>query len=130
LRKLVIQLLVVVVLLVGAAAAWYFLMPQEADMRRTGAPSEGFPPPPVVVAEARLGPVVERVETVGTARAREAVEVVAETAGRVSVIRFEEGGRVAGGDVLVELDGTREQAELLEALAQRSDVRKQLERAR
>jgi membrane fusion protein (multidrug efflux system) len=56
--------------------------------------------------------------------------VVAETADRVSVIRFEEGGRVAGGDVLVELDGTREQAELLEALAQRSDVRRQLERAR
>lgn len=85
---------------------------------------------PVVVATARAGEVVERVESVGTVRAREAVTVTTKVAGLVTAVRFQEGQRVREGDVLLELDVAALRAELDQARALLDNARQQLARAR
>lgn len=87
-------------------------------------------PTPVDVTAARSGHVAELIEVVGTARAREAVTVVARGSGRVSAIGFEEGQQVAAGAVLFELDSAQQQAELREAQAQLRDARAHYQRAK
>ncbi|WP_207101581.1 efflux RND transporter periplasmic adaptor subunit [Paracoccus shandongensis] len=54
----------------------------------------------------------DAVTAVGTARARQAVDLVAESGGRISRIAFQPGDRVEEGAVLVELDSRAEQADL------------------
>ncbi len=63
----------------------------------------------------------ERLSTTGTLRPNERVEIVAEIAGKVSEIRFDEGTRVQEGQLLVKIDDT----ELL-ATRERSRYRLQL----
>jgi membrane fusion protein (multidrug efflux system) len=77
----------------------------------------------VVVSPVRTGTVTERVESVGTARAREAVTVTARVSGIVSRILFEEGQAVPAGATLVELDTAQQQAELDQARAALDDAR-------
>lgn len=59
----------------------------------------------------------DAVTAVGTARARQAVDLLAESGGRITRIAFEPGDRVEDGAVLVELDNRAEQADLKAALA-------------
>jgi membrane fusion protein (multidrug efflux system) len=92
-----------------------------------GGPAVGLP---VVVAPVRAATVVERVETVGTARAREAVTITTRISGIVAAIHFREGQVVKAGDVLVELDRSQLTAELDQARASLDDARQQLARAR
>lgn len=124
-----IQLGGLVLVAAAVAAAWFLLdvddAPEQAEQRPAGPASV-----PVELYEARLGTVEQSVEAVGSTLARESVDVVAEVAGRITEIAFEEGERVASGDVLFELDRSREEAELREAIAQRDDVRTKLNRAR
>jgi membrane fusion protein (multidrug efflux system) len=84
----------------------------------------------VVVAPVRTATVVDRAESVGTVRARDAVTVTARVSGNVQNIRFQEGQRVREGEVLVELDAAALRAELDQAVAQRDDARGQLQRGR
>jgi membrane fusion protein (multidrug efflux system) len=84
----------------------------------------------VVVAPVRTAAVVERVEAVGTARAREAVALTTRISGIVAAINFQEGQRVKAGDILVELDRSQVVAELDSARASLDDARQQLGRAR
>jgi membrane fusion protein (multidrug efflux system) len=84
----------------------------------------------VVAAPVRIGSVVERVESVGSARARDAITLTSRVSGIVSVIRFEEGQRVKAGDVLVEFDRGTQEAERDQARAQVDDARTRLNRAR
>ncbi|MTE01762.1 efflux RND transporter periplasmic adaptor subunit [Paracoccus sp. YIM 132242] len=65
---------------------------------------ETIVPPLVTFADA--------VTAVGTARARQAVDLLAESGGRVTRIAFEPGDRVEAGAVLLELDDRAEQADL------------------
>lgn len=85
---------------------------------------------PVVVAPVRTGEVVDRMESVGTVRAREAVTITTKVAGIVTAVRFEEGQGVREGDVLLELDAAALRAELDQARAQLDNARQQLARAR
>jgi membrane fusion protein (multidrug efflux system) len=97
------------------------------------APRGGGPPGgqvPVVVAPVRTGAVIERVESVGTVRAREAVIITTKVAGIVTAIRFTEGQRVREGDVLLELDSAAIRAEIDQARAALDNARSQLARAR
>ena len=57
------------------------------------------------------------VESTGTVRANEAIEITSQIAALVTTIHFKEGDRVAKGDVLVELDGAQPRAALAEAEA-------------
>jgi len=84
----------------------------------------------VVVAPVRTGTVVDRVESVGTVRAREAVTITTKVAGIVTAVRFTEGQRVREGDVLMELDAAALRAEIDQARAQVDNARTQLSRAR
>lgn len=55
--------------------------------------------------------IVERIETTGTLRANESVELTGEAAGKVTSINFTEGRRVAKGDLLVQINDSELQAE-------------------
>ncbi|MBX3732103.1 MAG: efflux RND transporter periplasmic adaptor subunit [Verrucomicrobiae bacterium] len=61
--------------------------------------------------------ILESVSLVGSVVPNEMIEVQAETDGIVRDIRFDEGGRVARGDLLVQLDDTKAVAQLNEAEA-------------
>jgi membrane fusion protein (multidrug efflux system) len=90
----------------------------------------GGGPVGVVVAPVRTATVVDRTESVGTVRARDAVTMTAKVTGIVQVIRFQEGQRVREGDTLVELDAAALRADVDQARAQLDDARSQLARAR
>ncbi len=84
----------------------------------------------VAVSPVRQGLVVQRTESVGTARAREAVTVTTRVSGIIAAIRFEEGQTVRAGQELIALDTGQPQAELDQARALSDDARTQLVRAR
>ncbi|MBB3899909.1 efflux RND transporter periplasmic adaptor subunit [Roseococcus suduntuyensis] len=84
----------------------------------------------VVAAPVRQAAVVERMESVGTVRAREAVTITTKVAGMVTAIRFEEGAHVRAGEVLMELDSEALYAELYQARASLDNAQSQLARAR
>ncbi len=84
----------------------------------------------VVASPVRLATVLERAESVGTVRARDAVTITAKVAGIVQQIRFTEGQRVREGEQLLDLDAAALRAELDQARAMFDDARSQLLRAR
>lgn len=136
--------LVILAVLGGAGAAWHvygeqFGLPRPlaligleaaAPSGQQRGPGGGGGPVGVVVAPARLGTVVERAESVGTVRARDAVTITAKVSGIVQEIGFQEGQMVREGDQLVLLDGAALRAELDQARALFDDARSQLNRAR
>jgi membrane fusion protein (multidrug efflux system) len=67
---------------------------------------------------------------VGTTRARNAIDVVATTAGQITRINFEAGQQLAENDLLVEIDAASEQAAVLEAESALDNLRRQLDRSR
>lgn len=99
------------VIIVLSAVGLYFWLDFSAQK------GQGFslPPPVVRLDEARLAPVVDIIEAVGTTRAWEAVDITAKTAGKVSAIHFPDNAAVAAGEVIVELDAGTERAQLREA---------------
>lgn len=121
------------VLLAGAAAgtAWFFTASVGLASKANGGDAKRERPPTLVeTAPVRLGEVRETVEVVGTTRARNAIEVVASTAGLVTRINFEAGQQLDAGDLLVEIDAASEQANVLEAEGALDNLRSQLERSR
>lgn len=87
------------------------------------------PPPEVLVATARLGAVPDHREYVGNVRAVNRVEVRARVRGYLLAQRFEDGQRVAAGDVLFEIDPSHYQAVLGEANGQLARARAAAQRA-
>src|SRR5512138_2183773 len=83
---------------------------------------------PVVTAAALVRPLGVQIEAVGTARAKESVDVTSKTTNTVVAIRFKEGDLVRKGDVLVELDSAEARAELEEAQAALADSENQFKR--
>lgn len=125
----------------GGLAGWHFhgdkvgLPPPLSLLGLTPAVQQagrGGPGGPVgvVVQPVRVGAVVDKVESVGTVRAREAVTITSKVAGIVETIHFTEGQRVEAGDALVQLDAAALRAELDQARALLDDARNQLSRAR
>jgi len=74
-----------------------------------------------------FGPTLE---AVGTALARESVDVTSKSSNTITAIRFAEGQRVASGSVLVELDRAQTAAALAEAKATLAEARNQFNRGR
>jgi membrane fusion protein, multidrug efflux system len=85
---------------------------------------------PVQIAMAAVGTMRERIEAVGTTIARQAVDIVPLTSGRVAEIAFSPGARVETGAVLVRLDDGAEQAAVAEARAGLREAELALDRAR
>ena len=91
---------------------------------------DGSPPAEVLVATGQLRPFGIVIEAVGTALARESVDITAKVGNTVTAIRFQEGQRVAAGSVLVELDRAQTAAALVEAEAGLMESRNQFNRGR
>lgn len=84
----------------------------------------------VEIAEAVVDTVSERVEAVGSTLARQAVDIVPLTSGRVAEIRFRPGEHVEQGEILVRLDDVAERAAVEEARAQLRETELALQRAK
>jgi membrane fusion protein (multidrug efflux system) len=84
---------------------------------------------PLVTAEVvRSVPFVDRIEAVGTARAKEQVTLSAPVTERIVRIHFEDGGYVRAGQVVAELAQGQETAELADAHARAREATQQLRR--
>jgi len=91
-----------------------------------GRPAAGVPVEVVKVATASLP---QSITTVGSLRSDESVTIRPEVAGRIAAINFQEGQRVAKGAVLLRLDPSINEAELLQARANLKLARSKYERA-
>lgn len=104
-----------------------------ADTRSAGdrpAGPGGPPPAKVITATMERRPFGPVIEAVGTALARESVEITSKTANTITAIRFTEGQVVTAGAVLVELDRAQTAAALAEAEATLGEARNQFNRGR
>jgi len=115
-------------LAIGGGALTYHRY--QADGEAAAAVQRGPRAVTVEVEKAESGTVRERIEAVGSTLARQAVDIVALSSGRVAEITFAPGERVEEGDVLVRLDDGAEQADVAEAEAMRREAELALDRAR
>jgi membrane fusion protein (multidrug efflux system) len=123
------QVLVTAVLLGALGGGWwayghYGPAPEAASERR------GERAITVVAEPVATRVLRERVEAVGTTRARQAIEIVPLDDGRLEELLFEPGDRVAAGQVLARLDADIQRADLAEAVASLEEKDLALERAR
>jgi membrane fusion protein, multidrug efflux system len=123
------QILIGLALLVAVAAAALWHLQQDPEAAEAAVRS-GPDAAPVEVRQAEAGTVRERIEAVGTTLARQAVDIVALTSGRVTEFAIRPGQTVAAGDVLVRLDDGAERAAVAEAEASLREAALGLERAR
>lgn len=86
------------------------------------------PPPLVVAAPAARHLFVETVEAVGTARANEQVTLASAVTERIERVLFDDGQRVARGQLLAVLSQGQENAALQGALAQQAQAGAQFQR--
>lgn len=86
------------------------------------------PPPAVIVAEAQLKSLVDRVEALGTLRANESVSLTASVTETVTGIYFDDGQRVKADAILVEMTSTEEHAQLEESQATVDEAKRQFKR--
>jgi len=103
-----------------------------ASNNTEGVASAPGPPEKLRVTAHRVQPVhlEERLQTTGTIRANEEVELVSEISGTIAAIHFEEGSRVSRGQLLLEIDDSELTAERQRALyrldlAKRAEARQQ-----
>ena len=83
---------------------------------------------PVFVTEARQVTIEDRIEALGTLRANESVELTAAVTETVTAISFDDGDRVEAGQVLVEMTGDEEHAQLEEARVTVDEAKRQYQR--
>jgi membrane fusion protein (multidrug efflux system) len=88
----------------------------------------GAPAVTVTAHEVAMAQWVDSVEALGTAQANESVTLTAKVTEVVRNVRFEDGDVVQQGDVLVELTGQAEVANLREAQAELNEAQQQLTR--
>ena len=86
----------------------------------------GPPPTEVLVATGQLRPFGIVIEAVGTALARESVDITAKVGNTITAIRFQEGQRVAAGDLLAKISAGEVNARLLQARSQLNAARRDL----
>jgi membrane fusion protein (multidrug efflux system) len=93
-------------------------------------PGGGFSRRPtlVVTETTQRRTIRDQVEAIGTAVANESVTITAKVTDTVNHVKFEDGGFVVAGDVLVELTNEEQTALLAEAEANVDDMRTQFDR--
>ena len=111
------------------AAGGFFYHRSQGDGEAEAAVEPGPDAVPVEVAAAEAGTMRERIEAVGTTLARQAVDIVPLSSGRVARSRSRPGEQVEAGAVLVRLDDEVERAEVAEAEAALREAELALERA-
>jgi membrane fusion protein, multidrug efflux system len=113
---------------VGSGALFHYRSAPESGAE--AAVGRGPDAVPVEITRAAAGTMRERIEAVGTTLARQAVDIVPLTSGRIAAIELRPGQPVAAGAVLVRLDDEMEQAAVSEAEASLRQAELALERAR
>ena len=93
-------------------------------------PAHGRQIVPVIAAEVTVERFFDRVEALGTLRAKESVEVSAAVSETVTDIHFEDGQRVKAGDILIEMTDEEEHALIEEALSTAAEAKRQYDRIR
>ena len=93
-------------------------------------PASAPAPVPVIVAEARTVRLAEPIEALGTLKANESVAITSNVTETISVVHFDDGQRVAEGDLLVEMTSAEEHALLEEAQARVAEAQRQYDRVR
>lgn len=111
-RKKVVALVTLVALF---GAAYYFLAPGGQSDAASAAALRVQPAAMVRTDEARIEPITDSLEALGTIRADEAVEITANVSAKVVSVNFSDNQRVQAGAVLVELDADSTRARLQEA---------------
>lgn len=131
LRSVVAVLIVLLVAAAGASAYWLYVMAPAQPTGSAGG-SRGGPggPVPVEAQPVRVGDAETSIDAVGTLLSNESVVLRPEVAGRLTAINFTEGGMLAKGTVVVELDSSIERAELQQAMAQQSLAHSNFDRAK
>ena len=117
------------VMVVAIAAAVYFVYQFEPGGAEPAAAGGGGPTP-VVVAPVVTERFVTTLESLGTVRSNESVDLAAKVTGRVESLEFTDGQQVHRGDLLARLDTAEERAELREAEVRFAEQRRELERIR
>jgi membrane fusion protein, multidrug efflux system len=127
---------VVVVGLIGAGVlAWWWqnrapaqgaMAPAVASNASPGATSSG--PVPVEVGRVQAMRLEDDTQAVGTVRSRQGVMLRPEVSGRIAKLAFADGQRVRRSQLLVQLDDSLQRAQLLQAEAQASIARTNLQR--
>ncbi len=85
---------------------------------------------PIVVFKSQLLSFRDRVEALGTLRAKESVAVTAVVTDKISSIKFEDGDRVETGQILVEMTTAEESALTEEARSTLEEAKAQYERSK
>lgn len=93
-----------------------------------GPGKDAGPPATVTVVNVVPQSWTDRIQAIGTAKARDSVVIAAKQSERIAAVRFESGQRVSKGQVLVELDAGTVKAELAEAQANLNDLNSQVAR--
>lgn len=86
------------------------------------------PLPRVIVAEAVSDRFADRIEALGTLKAKESVDLTTSVTETVTAIHFDDGNRVEAGTILVEMTNAEEHALLEEARANLAEAAQQYER--
>jgi membrane fusion protein (multidrug efflux system) len=127
--RLATQLAIALVITGALGASGFVYHRMQTDGEAAAAVGRGSDAVPVALAAAEAGTIRERIEAVGTTLARQAVDIVPLTSGRVAEIAFTPGARVEAGAVLVRIDEEAEQAAVAEAEASLREAELALDRA-
>lgn len=120
-HPVVVLFILLLFTLAGLTANTYF--------KKSATDRRGFGGTPVVITEAASTTVlIDQVEAIGTARARESVNLTSKVTDTVRKVNFEDGAYVEEGTILVELTNTEETAQLAEAQSNLTETSRQLER--
>lgn len=125
--------LFLLLLALASGAGWYYwqhvMIPADAAASTEAAPANTAPRAVAVEASpVSVDTMERRLTAIGTLESNESVTLRPEIAGRLTMIHFREGERVAQGDPVVELDASAYRAQLAEAEARLSLSRRSAER--
>jgi len=104
--------------------------PAGAGRPRTGGAGANGGAAAVEVGKVEVMSLQDESQAVGTLRSRQGVMLRPEVSGRISQLGFSDGQRVRRGQLMVQLDDTLQQAQVLQARAQASIARTNLQRNR
>jgi membrane fusion protein, multidrug efflux system len=124
------QLAIAGLLVLALGAGGFVYHRSQAEGEAAAAVGRGSSAVPVQLVAAEAGTMRERIEAVGSTLARQAVDIVPLTSGRVTEIAVDPGARVEAGAVLVRLDDAAERARVAEAEAGLREAELALDRAR
>ena len=142
--KATYSVIAVIGIAAASGAAWWYQQPKSSGLGGTngtaavdasvgptsrsgsaGAPSgaaSGTPgggrPPSVEIAKVEVAKLTDETQAVGSLRSRRGVMIRPEVAGRITQLNFTDGGRVKGGQLLVQFDDQLQQAQVQQSLAE------------